>query len=89
MPIVEVVFETTTKRFKGDDEPQFLGRNGSGIQTGIEFYGYSRSSGYQKIMLTPITPRGLGKCRIEIPLGKAREVANALLELANDMENEG
>lgn len=77
---------SNSKRVRGDHEPQFLGRNGGGIQTGVEAFVYITHTGYKKVTITPISTRGLAQCYIEIPVSELREFANELIRLADEEE---
>jgi len=86
MPGFEIAYISNTKRGRGDEEPQFLGRNGGGIQTGVEAFVYVQASGYKKITITPVSTRGPAQCYMEIPLSQVQEFVNALLAIAEEAE---
>lgn len=67
-----------------DSPTKFLGRNGFFNCVGVQIVENTVSL-EPAILLEPITSQNrVGRCRIEIPRSKAREVAEALLKAAKE-----
>ncbi|MDK9702485.1 MAG: hypothetical protein OEL20_05045 [Sulfuritalea sp.] len=63
--IAKIIYPQAGKRTRLDDGPGFQGRNGIGIQTGVEVY---RDVQRGVVRLTPISSKGeLANCYLEIP----------------------
>jgi hypothetical protein len=65
------------RQIKFKAQEHYLGRNGYGIQIGVDLYRYDD----RKISLTPINTKGLARCEISIPLVCLDEFIQALTDL--------
>lgn len=62
--ITKIMFQVDGKRTTHDDGPEFLGRNGYGVCTGIEVWALEHAP--TRIRLTPISTKGLASGHLEI-----------------------
>ncbi|GIK44833.1 MAG: hypothetical protein BroJett012_07360 [Betaproteobacteria bacterium] len=75
--IETIKYQNQKGRNSQDTGSFFKGRNGYGIQTGIEVYATS-----DIMRLTPISTKGAANCHIEIPLSEVERVAQEMLRHA-------
>lgn len=72
--IETIKYQNQEGRNSQDAGAFFKGRNGYGIQTGVEVYATT-----DIMRLTPISTKGAASCHIEIPLNEVERVAREML----------
>lgn len=77
-----LIYKNQQNRNRQDGGTFFQGRNGLGIQTGVEIMASGPSSNLKdRVVLTPISTRGAANCYIEIPLSDIDGFIEFLLEI--------
>jgi len=77
-----IMFQSAGKRHRNDGGPEFLGRNGFGIATGVEIWKVEA----QRVRITPISTTGIARAQTDVAMDALPQVIAALASMLPDSD---